>query len=69
MLGRACWERAGYARVILAAIALNYMPSNPWYCTVLYGFSCLLDAVDGHAARMLGQTSRYGAALDMITDR
>ncbi|KAG8808056.1 CDP-diacylglycerol-inositol 3-phosphatidyltransferase, partial [Serendipita sp. 399] len=30
---------------------------------------CLLDAVDGHAARLLNQTSRFGAVLDMITDR
>jgi phosphatidylglycerophosphate synthase len=36
---------------------------------MLYGVSCLLDAIDGHAARMLGQTSRFGAVLDMITDR
>lgn len=36
---------------------------------MLYGVSCLLDAIDGHAARLLGQTSRFGAVLDMITDR
>ncbi|KAG8788035.1 CDP-diacylglycerol-inositol 3-phosphatidyltransferase [Serendipita sp. 397] len=59
----------GYTRIILAAVALKYMPSSPWYCTLLYGVSCLLDAVDGHAARLLNQTSRFGAVLDMITDR
>ncbi|CCA66940.1 related to CDP diacylglycerol-inositol 3-phosphatidyltransferase [Serendipita indica DSM 11827] len=59
----------GYTRIILAAVALNYMPYNPSFATVLYGLSCLLDAVDGHAARLLHQTSRFGAVLDMITDR
>ena len=31
--------------------------------------SGLLDAVDGHAARLLGQSSKFGAMLDMLTDR
>jgi CDP-diacylglycerol--inositol 3-phosphatidyltransferase len=35
----------------------------------LYAGSYLLDAVDGPAARHLGQTSRFGAVLDMVTDR
>ncbi|PPQ86878.1 hypothetical protein CVT25_012597 [Psilocybe cyanescens] len=42
---------------------------HPVYCTLLYGVSCLLDAVDGMAARALGQTSKFGAVLDMVTDR
>ncbi|KAG2020394.1 CDP-diacylglycerol-inositol 3-phosphatidyltransferase [Coprinopsis cinerea AmutBmut pab1-1] len=45
------------------------MSYHPKYCTLLYGISCLLDAVDGHAARALGQTSKFGAVLDMVTDR
>ena len=61
--------RTGYTRIILAAVALNYMPKSPLVATVLYGLSCLLDAIDGHAARLLHQTSRFGAVLDMITDR
>ncbi|KAG8967937.1 CDP-diacylglycerol-inositol 3-phosphatidyltransferase [Tulasnella sp. 419] len=59
----------GYARIILAGLALNYMPEHPKACTLLYGISCLLDAVDGMAARSLGQTSKFGAVLDMVTDR
>ncbi|KAF9532250.1 CDP-diacylglycerol-inositol 3-phosphatidyltransferase [Crepidotus variabilis] len=59
----------GYSRVILAGLSLYYMSYHPIYCTILYGVSCLLDAVDGHAARMLGQTSKFGAVLDMVTDR
>ena len=60
---------AGYSRVILAGFSLYYMSYHPIYCTLLYGFSCLLDAVDGQAARALGQTSKFGAVLDMVTDR
>ncbi|KAF8522236.1 phosphatidylinositol synthase [Hysterangium stoloniferum] len=59
----------GYTRVILAGFALHFMSYHPRYCTLLYGISCLLDAVDGHAARALGQTSKFGAVLDMVTDR
>lgn len=59
----------GYTRVILAGLSLHYMSWHPKYCTVLYAISCLLDAVDGQAARALGQTSKFGAVLDMVTDR
>lgn len=59
----------GYSRVILAACSLFYMSYHPKACTVLYLISCLLDAVDGQAARALGQTSKFGAVLDMVTDR
>jgi len=59
----------GYFRVILAAFSLYFMSYHPIYCTILYGLSCLLDAVDGQAARALGQTSKFGAVLDMVTDR
>ncbi|KAI9510852.1 phosphatidylinositol synthase [Russula earlei] len=48
----------GYSRIILAGLALHYMSYHPKYCTVLYCVSCLLDAVDGQAARALGQTSK-----------
>jgi CDP-diacylglycerol--inositol 3-phosphatidyltransferase len=59
----------GYARVILAGLSLHYMSYHPRYCTIAYVVSCLLDAVDGQAARALGQTSKFGAVLDMVTDR
>lgn len=59
----------GYTRIILAALSLHYMSYHPKYCTVLYCISCLLDAFDGHAARALGQASKFGAVLDMVTDR
>jgi len=60
---------SGYTRVIMAGLSLHYMSYHPIYSTLLYSVSCLLDAVDGQAARALGQTSKFGAVLDMVTDR
>ncbi|WWC58353.1 uncharacterized protein I303_100893 [Kwoniella dejecticola CBS 10117] len=59
----------GYVRVITAAASLVFMPYHPKLCTALYFVSCMLDAFDGMAARALGQTSKFGAVLDMVTDR
>lgn len=59
----------GYTRVILAGLSLHFMSYHPKYCTLAYVISCLLDAVDGQTARWLGQTSKFGAVLDMVTDR
>ncbi|CAO3594563.1 unnamed protein product [Absidia cylindrospora] len=41
------------------------MPIHPKACVILYSVSCLLDAVDGNAARYFNQCSRFGAVLDM----
>lgn len=59
----------GYTRVILAGLSMHFMNYHPKYCTLAYCVSCLLDAADGHAARALNQTSKFGAVLDMVTDR
>ncbi|KAE8361167.1 hypothetical protein BDV27DRAFT_133418 [Aspergillus caelatus] len=45
------------------------MPLHPRTCSLLYSVSCILDALDGAVARRLGQSTRFGAVLDMITDR
>ncbi|KAI8391008.1 CDP-alcohol phosphatidyltransferase-domain-containing protein [Radiomyces spectabilis] len=58
----------GYTRIILASLSLYYMPWHPKVCVTLYGISCLLDAVDGNAARYFDQCSKFGAVLDMVTD-
>jgi CDP-diacylglycerol--inositol 3-phosphatidyltransferase len=72
----------GYARVVLTAVAywqaeldirgegtLGALPA-PWIVfAILYTTSFFLDAVDGKAARMFGQSSVYGGVLDMVTDR
>lgn len=59
----------GASRVVLAFGSLYYMPLHPRTCTLLYSISCLLDALDGYAARYFEQSTRFGAVLDMVTDR
>ncbi|KAK5949639.1 phosphatidylinositol synthase 1 (CDP-alcohol phosphatidyltransferase1) [Knufia fluminis] len=36
---------------------------------IIGGISCLLDALDGFAARRYNQSTTFGAVLDMVTDR
>ena len=45
------------------------MPLHPRTCSILYSVSCLLDALDGLAARKYNQSTTFGAVLDMVTDR
>ncbi|XP_061906399.1 CDP-diacylglycerol--inositol 3-phosphatidyltransferase [Entelurus aequoreus] len=59
----------GYARIILALLSFLLMPCCPWSACFCYMLSALLDAFDGHAARALNQCTRFGAMLDMLTDR
>ncbi|KAJ5765009.1 hypothetical protein N7520_004568 [Penicillium odoratum] len=59
----------GYSRIILAFASLYYMPLHPRTCSILYSVSCLLDALDGYAARYFDQSTSFGAVLDMVTDR
>ncbi|CCX04945.1 CDP-alcohol phosphatidyltransferase-domain-containing protein [Pyronema domesticum] len=59
----------GYSRVVLAGASLYFMSYHPNYCAILYSISCLLDALDGYAARKFNQSTKFGAVLDMVTDR
>lgn len=59
----------GYGRVVLLAASFAFAVSRPAVFLALYWCSFLLDAADGHAARLLDQASRFGALLDMVTDR
>ncbi|KAF2112715.1 CDP-alcohol phosphatidyltransferase-domain-containing protein [Lophiotrema nucula] len=59
----------GYFRVILTLASLYYMPLHPRTCSLLYSTSCLLDAIDGMAARYFKQETKFGIMLDMVTDR
>jgi len=59
----------GYGRIFLALLSFWFMPTNYVMASWCYILSGLLDAVDGHAARLLGQSSKFGAMLDMLTDR
>ena len=44
-----------YIRVVFAFASFYYMPSDPVKASILYIVSGLLDAIDGHLARMLNQ--------------
>ena len=63
----------GYARFACTFVCVKYAfdpRDEAWIkFVVLYSISQLLDAFDGFAARKLNQCSRFGAALDMISDR
>ncbi|XP_037078244.1 CDP-diacylglycerol--inositol 3-phosphatidyltransferase-like [Pollicipes pollicipes] len=59
----------GYGRVLLALLSLYLMAERHVAAGVCYVISGLLDALDGHAARLLNQSSRFGAMLDQLTDR
>jgi len=59
----------GYARVVLALVGYAVALSNHHVMFFCYLGSQLLDAFDGLAARKLGQSSQFGAVLDMVTDR
>ncbi|KAJ2664345.1 phosphatidylinositol synthase 1 (CDP-alcohol phosphatidyltransferase1) [Coemansia sp. RSA 1200] len=60
----------GYTRVLLTGAAAVSMYYNcPTSMFLSYALSELLDAADGHYARKLGQCSKFGEVLDMVTDR
>ncbi|CAH2308032.1 CDP-diacylglycerol--inositol 3-phosphatidyltransferase [Pelobates cultripes] len=59
----------GYARILFAFIAFYFMPDSPLVASTFYLLSGLLDAFDGYAARALNQGTKFGAMLDMLTDR
>ncbi|CAK6444962.1 unnamed protein product [Pipistrellus nathusii] len=59
----------GYARIVFAIISFYFMPCCPLTASSFYLLSGLLDAFDGYAARILNQGTRFGAMLDMLTDR
>ncbi|KAJ1964539.1 phosphatidylinositol synthase 1 (CDP-alcohol phosphatidyltransferase1) [Dipsacomyces acuminosporus] len=60
----------GYSRVLLTAVAVFSMYNEyPTVMFVSYAISELLDAADGYYARKLGQCSKFGEVLDMVTDR
>jgi len=67
--GTVCLTCVGYSRIFLAFASLYYMPLHPRTCSGLYSVSCLLDALDGYAARYFEQSTKFGAVLDMVTDR
>jgi CDP-diacylglycerol--inositol 3-phosphatidyltransferase len=52
------------------SLYLGVQKHESWEPVVyLYFFAFALDAVDGYVARLVGQSSSFGAVLDMVTDR
>jgi len=59
----------GYSRILFLCVSGYYATTNPKNSLFFYTLSYLLDAVDGVSARYFKQSSRFGAILDMLTDR
>ncbi|CAF3540841.1 unnamed protein product [Rotaria socialis] len=59
----------GYVRIFLSIASFYFMPTHPITTVLCYLTSELLDALDGHAARALGQSTKFGAMFDMLIDR
>ena len=59
----------GYARVVLASIALAYAFEDVPFALGAYFLSFVCDELDGRFARMFDQCSEFGKLLDMVTDR
>jgi CDP-diacylglycerol--inositol 3-phosphatidyltransferase len=59
----------GYIRVVCTCLAFYLGSEHYQWFFVFYALSQLLDAFDGYAARLLDQSTEYGAVLDMVTDR
>jgi CDP-diacylglycerol--inositol 3-phosphatidyltransferase len=56
-----------YTRIALLLLAcIN--SQNIWFFP-LYAVSYSLDALDGYVARLFKETSKFGAVMDMVTDR
>ena len=56
-----------YTRIVLL-LASVVQSQNNWFFP-LYAVSYTLDAFDGYVARLLNETSQFGAVMDMVTDR
>ena len=50
-------------------LSLYAMFTYPWLAALAYFMSVVLDELDGMAARALNQCTKFGAILDVITDR
>lgn len=56
-------------RIALAVVAFTYAMTDHRVFFACYLLSEVLDALDGHAARYFNQSTKFGAVLDMVTDR
>lgn len=59
----------GYIRMIALLTGFYFIHKQPKVFVIAYCLSFGLDVIDGPVARSFGQSSRFGAALDMLTDK
>lgn len=59
----------GYVRVSCILVYFFLYDFCPAFSTFLYLFNIFLDYLDGILARRLNQCSKFGALLDVITDK
>lgn len=59
----------GYSRVALMFLAYTVYLTHPIVYVLAYATSQFLDMFDGWAARKYNQATKFGAMLDMVTDR
>jgi len=59
----------GYGRILSTAYAFAICFHSHAQAAFFYTLGQALDAVDGVAARRFGQSTKFGAVLDMLTDR
>ena len=59
----------GYSRVALMFLAYSVYDTHPLVYVFAYAASQFLDMFDGWAARKYNQATKFGAMLDMVTDR
>lgn len=59
----------GYGRIVATVLAFSMVFTDYHWAAFWYLVGQGLDAVDGVTARFFQQTSRFGAVLDMLTDR
>jgi CDP-diacylglycerol---glycerol-3-phosphate 3-phosphatidyltransferase len=60
-------------RVLLIPVFMlvyySHFAWNHWLASVIFIIACITDWLDGHTARRLKQTSRFGAFLDPVADK
>jgi phosphatidylglycerophosphate synthase len=59
----------GYVRMVALLAGFYFIHKRPEVFVLCYCLSFGLDVLDGPVARAFGQASRFGAALDMLTDK
>lgn len=59
----------GYCRILFCTMSFYFCFHKPSLAMIYYFLGQGMDAVDGMAARHFDQASKFGALLDMLTDR